>query len=128
MIKLLKMLFGFGGGKNISSETREKIARDWANIKVLLDGKSPSQLRQALLTADKTLDNALRDLVPGNTMGERLKSAKDKFDYGTYDRIWKAHKVRNALVHEAGYEPPHYVLTEAIENLRRGLEALGVRL
>ena len=117
-----------GGRSSVSQPTEDKIRKDWENIKILASSKSPSQLRQGLITADKTLDNALKDIFSGETMGERLKNAKDRFDENTYNKIWEAHKVRNNLVHETGYEPPYYVLTEAIEKLRTGLQALGVRV
>lgn len=116
------------GRSSVSQPTEDKIRKDWENIKILASSKSPSQLRQGLITADKTLDNALKDIFSGETMGERLKNAKDRFDEITYNKIWEAHKVRNNLVHETGYEPPYYVLTEAIEKLRTGLQALGVRV
>jgi hypothetical protein len=61
-------------------------------------------------------------------MGERLKMAKDTFDRDLYNKIWEAHKVRNNLVHEAGYEPPYYVLTDAIEKLRLAIVSLGVKV
>jgi hypothetical protein len=130
-MNLFKFLGGSGKQRRrstVSQQTHENIKSEWANIRDLLQGKSPSQLRQALISADKCLDNALRDVVPGEAMGERLKEAESKFDRITYDKIWKAHKVRNNLVHEAGYEPPHHVMTGAIEDLRRGLSSLGVRL
>jgi len=113
---------------SVSPETEQKIQMDWENIQVLLKQKSPSQLRHALITADKSLDNALRDVIEGETMGERLKNAKARFDPVIYNKIWEAHKVRNSMVHESGYEPPHFIVTEAIENLRRGLNTLGVRV
>lgn len=116
------------GGKTISIETRNNIDRDWKNIVVLLSSKGPSQLRQALITADKCLDNALRDVVPGETMGERLKSAETKFDRDLYNKIWEAHKIRNTLVHESGYEPPYFVITQSVENLKLGLQVLGIRI
>lgn len=118
---------GFGRS-SVSVGTEQVIRAEWQNIEVLLQGKQPSQLRQALISADKTLDNALRDLVSGDTMGDRLKNSKDMFDYPTYDKIWKAHKMRNALVHEAGYEPQHFMITGAIEDLRKGLKVLGVNV
>lgn len=114
--------------KSVSQQTEDKIKREFENIEVLLEGKSPSQLKQALISADKSLDFALKDVVPGDSMGERLKNAKDLFDWNIYQKIWDAHKVRNALVHEAGYEPPHYVVTDAIQNLKNGLIVMGVRV
>ncbi len=125
--------FLFGGGGNFGNrsipfETIDKIKREWETINVLLQGKTPAQLKQALIAADKTLDNALRDVVMGESMSERLKNARDIFDRQLYDDIWKAHKTRNNVVHESGYEPPHYVLTEAVANLKQGLKSLGVNL
>ncbi|MFC1625159.1 hypothetical protein ACFL15_02195 [Patescibacteria group bacterium] len=114
--------------RSISQTTEEMIQRDWKQIDILLAGKSPSQLRQALITADKTLDNALRDLVNGETLGERLKLSDTRFDKHFYDEIWKAHKIRNTLVHESGFEPPHFVVTEAVQTLRRAVQSLGVRI
>ncbi len=108
--------------------TKSTIEAEWRNINVLVTGKQPSQLRQALISADKTLDNALRDVVVGENMGERLKNARTKFDRDLYDKIWKAHKMRNALVHESGYEPPHHMILKGIGDLKRALLSLGVRI
>lgn len=124
--------FIFGGLSSkygsVSAETERKIQSEWNNIRDLLKGGSPSQLRQSLIAADKCLDNALRDMVAGEGMAERLKNIKEKFDRDTYSNIWNAHKVRNNLVHEAGYEPPHYVIKESVESLKTALLKLGVRI
>lgn len=119
---------GFWGRSRIDFETEQKIKADWKKIETLLKGGSPSQLKDALLTADKALDNALRDLVEGNNMGQRLKNAKDLFDWETYDKIWKAHKLRNSLVHESGYEPTHGMIKDGVTRLKQGLSDLGVKL
>jgi hypothetical protein len=129
-MSILDLLFGtpkksFG---NVRGETRDNIRVDWENIKTLLKQKSPSQLRQALIVADKSLDNALRDLVVGESMGERLKNAKDIFQWDVYQKIWDAHKLRNNLVHESNFEPPYFMVTEAVTNIQRGLISLGLRV
>jgi hypothetical protein len=110
---------------SVKPQTKKMIQNDLRRVEVLLKGKSPSQLRQALITTDKALDNALRDMVSGDTMGERLKNAYTLFDRGLYNNIWSAHKMRNALVHESGYEPPHHMVTNGINNLKKGLRSLG---
>lgn len=128
--KILGALFGIGSYSRttVGQQTEDLIKRDWEKVEIALREKNPAQLKQAMIKADKSLDNALKDIVPGDTMGERLKEAKDKFDPHTYNKVWEAHKVRNALVHESGYEPPYYVLTQSIESLKNGLYVLGVRL
>ncbi len=125
-----RILFGSEASRrhSVSAQTESKIKNDWVSVQLALQQKTPSQLKQAVITADRALDSALRDVFPGETMGERLKLAKDRFDVVTYNKIWEGHKVRNALAHEAGYDPPYYVLSGAIENLKRGLVALGVKI
>jgi len=110
----------------VSSNTVFAIRSAWVGVSEALISKTPSQLRQALITADKCVDNALRDVVSGETMGERLKNAKDKFDYPVYDSIWRAHKVRNSMVHETSFEPSYSLLISSINDLKRGLQSLGV--
>lgn len=119
--------FTFNKKYIVSQKTSDDIKRGWSSVNTALETKSPAQLKQALITADKSLDNALRDVASGETMGERLKNAKDRFDRDTYDKIWKAHKVRNNMVHETNYEPQYYVLIEAISGLKKGLISLGVK-
>ncbi len=125
-----KRLFGLDSfnNKTVSSNTTEMIRYEWQQIEELVSIGGPSNLKQALIKADKTLDNALKDKFRGETMGERLKNARVTFDYQTYDNLWKAHKMRNSLVHESGFEPPHHMLTMAIENLKKGVTRLGVRI
>ena len=124
-------IFGSGSSSSygsVSQETARKITSDWENISVLLKQKGPSQLKQALIMADKSLDAVLKEMVPGETMGERLKNAVEKFDRSTYNRIWDAHKLRNSLVHEAGFEPAYFMITEAVANLKEAIYKLGVNV
>ena len=108
---------------------RRKIQTEWARVEELVKLGQPSQLRQAVIKADNILDSALSKLTTGATMGERLKNARPYFqDYAVYQGLWDAHKVRNALVHEADYEPTHTVTKDAIAKIKRGLEVLGAGL
>lgn len=103
-----------------------KIQEEWSRIEELVKLGQPSQLRQAVIKADNLLDFALQRLTTGTTVGERLKNACPYFkDYLVYQGLWEAHKVRNALVHDAEYEPMHTVTKEAIAKVKRGLEVLG---
>ncbi len=113
---------------SLSPSDLRKIQNEWARIDELVKIGKPSQLRQAVIKADNLVDFALSRLASGTTVGERLKNARPYFkDYAVYQGLWEAHKVRNALVHEADYEPPHYVAKEAIGKFRQGLEALGAK-
>lgn len=127
LLKLLKQLIG-QKQTSIKSETQVKLKTEWENIAKLLKQETPSSIRQALIAADRSLDTALTDLSDLKTMGDRLKDTKRLFEETMYNKIWKAHKLRNSIVHEAGFEPPHFIVKEAIEDLKKGLLSLKVNL
>ena len=113
----------------LSGGDRELVRREWKEIEELLSLKTPSGRKDALIRADRVLDLALKRISTGETMGERLKNAQKSFsNYAIYDGLWKAHKMRNAMVHEAGFELPYYSVEKAIERINRGLRDLGVQL
>lgn len=126
-VEIVKKILNFLMGKrSISKRVIAMVTRDFQEIEVLIKGGSPSQLKQALIVADRSLDSALKDFVAGETMGERLKNAKNLFHPQTYDKIWQAHKLRNALVHESGFEARGFVMKNAVGQIRSGLIELGV--
>jgi hypothetical protein len=129
-VTIIKFFFNKGRipQKSISSSVMGVVESEWRQIDTDIKSKSPAVLKNALIKADKSLDNLLKELVHGNTMGERMIAGKSKFSPDVYSKIWSAHKVRNAMVHESGYEPTYYVLDEAIENLRKGVKQLGARV
>lgn len=113
----------------VSKETEQKIKKDWNEIEILLKGRQPSQLRQAVIMADRCLDNALKDIYPdGTSLGDRLKATENRFNKYVYNRVWEAHKIRNNLVHESGVDFPHFVLTDSVQSLKMGLSDLGLKL
>lgn len=113
--------------RGISRETINLIESEWVSINSDLRNHSPAVLKQALIKADKSLDNLLKEITSGNTMGERMISGKNLFSPEVYSAIWSGHKVRNSMVHDSGFEPSYVVLTKAIEDLRKGVRQLGAR-
>ncbi len=128
VFNLFKFLIPLPRGRIIRDLTRTNVVSDWQNIDILLTQKGPSQLKQALISADKALDNVLKDKVSGETMGERLKNARDLYDRELYNKIWQSHKMRNSLVHESGYEPPYHMLISGVETFRTAIKKLGLKL
>lgn len=115
------------GGGALTPSDRELIRSEWAEIETLLKLGDPSGRKEALIRADKALDVALKRLSSGETMGERLKNSQKLFlDYVVYDELWQAHKMRNALVHEAGFEPTYHSFEKAVRQIKAGLKDLGV--
>jgi len=109
--------------KTSSSFVRAK----WAEIEALLKTKNPSSLKQSVIIADKVLEQIIKQATNTTSLGEGLKLSKDLFSsYAIYDMAWKAHKVRNSMVHDASYDPPYYVVNEAIDQFRTVFKDLGL--
>lgn len=92
----------------------EKTNERFAHIVGLVSSGNPNDWRQAIIEADIFLDDVLRDRgYPGDSLGERLKSAQG---LRTINDAWDAHKVRNAIAH-AGRD---FILTE--RDAKRAIE------
>src|SRR3989338_468755 len=82
--------------KRASGLNQRYYQKKWQEILIL--SKLPTGFQLSVIEADKLVDQALKRCnYRGKTMGERLVSAgkalKDQ------DAIWRAHKLRNRLVH-----------------------------
>ena len=78
--------------------------REWQKITDYLSSSNPSDWKLAILEADTLLDILVKKMgYDGENLGERLKKVEPS-DFLTLNAAWEAHKVRNAIAHEAGYE------------------------
>ena len=58
-------------------------------------------------------------------MGERLKSAREKFGNNpVYQGLWEAHKMRNALAHELSFDLPKTQAVRHMQQFKAGLQYL----
>lgn len=125
-----KLIFG---SKNKPKYPQEKINHDpdfaknrWQEINELMRLGSPSNYSRAVLEADKLLDHALKaQMVPGLTMGDRLKAAKNKFSPEAYDAAWRAHRVRNELAHNAEFQIMDYTAREVLKNYEKAIKEVA---
>lgn len=103
--------------------TSEQIKTRWATIQTMA-AAGGNGLRQSVTEADKLLDHVLRQQgASGDTMGDRLRSARSRFS--NVDGVWRAHKLRNALAHEVGFDLVVPQAKEALSEFERGLKDLG---
>ncbi len=97
----------------------------WKEIEELISLGRPSNYAKAVLEADKLLDHLLKShRTPGLTMGDRLKASHKRFSKSGYDAAWKAHKVRNELVHNSKYEITDFIAKETITNFKKAIDEL----
>lgn len=103
-----------------------QVAARWATIEAMAQGNG-NDLRNAVSEADKLFDHYLLQTgLARSSMGERLKAARPRFSsYEIYDAVWKAHKLRNALAHEVGFDLVASQARQAVADFGRGLRDLG---
>lgn len=98
----------------------------WRTIAATGQTANDHARKQAILDADKLVDQVFRDLsIPGKTFGERLRAAEGRLHKTTYQDLWDAHKLRNQIAHEVGYTVTEYEAEQALSQFERGLRALG---
>ncbi len=76
----------------------------WENLLKYLESDNPSEWKLAIIEADTLLDEMVTKLgYLGQNLGERLKGIEPS-DFLTLQEAWEAHKVRNQIAHEAGFQ------------------------
>lgn len=118
-------LFLFIFSRNIkSSLDKEKYRCSWLKIENSLDKNNIDTYHFAVLSADKLLDQALKESdVPGDKMGDRLKNSKKKFS--NTNQVWAAHKIRNQIAHEADTKIDFLGARRALATYKKALKELG---
>lgn len=105
---------------------RDNYLDHWNKVQELVADRSEQHWQQAVVEADKLLDQAFRELLlPGLTLGERLRAAEYRFSRDTYQRLWQAHKLRNQISHEVGYTIDQHDAETAVSAFGEGLRVLG---
>ncbi|KKS77563.1 MAG: hypothetical protein UV64_C0006G0018 [Parcubacteria group bacterium GW2011_GWC1_43_11b] len=86
----------------------EKKNARWEKILSHVHSEAPAEWKLAIIEADKMLEE-LVDTLPfeGENLGEKLRQI-ERSDFITLDEAWEAHKVRNRIAHEAGFELSHH--------------------
>ena len=111
-------------GKRKYTFNRELYQSRFLAIENKLNQESPATWTVVVIEGDKLLDKALVEMgVPGKTMGDRLKKSGDKFE--NLNSVWRVHKLRNAIAHEAGFEISYKQASNALNVYKEALKSLG---
>ncbi len=125
---VLKLPFrGMLNRRNASTFNQADYRSYWEAIESKFGQQKTNQdWSQAVIDADKLFDRALRDSrASGETFADRLKASEAKFSSGVYQAIWDAHKLRNAIAHEVGFQINYDQAKRAANGIKSGLQSLG---
>ena len=82
---------------------KRHLNKSWQKILTRLEKSDEANLRLALIESDNLFDDLLKQMrLPGESMADRLRYI-DSSQVSNIDEIWRAHKLRNVLVHNHEY-------------------------
>jgi hypothetical protein len=109
-----------------SDLSRKKAQEAWRTIEEHFYRGSESDLKVAILEADKLLNDALREAgVMGIQLGDRLKKA-DSQQIPNLNELWQAHKLRNQIAHEPNFKLKRDLAEKALGIYETTLKNLGI--
>lgn len=83
---------------------KKKITKRWRENRQRLETREMANLKLAIIEADSIIDDLFKRIgYKGESLGERLEQIKPA-QISYIEEIWKAHKVRNSVVHNPDYE------------------------
>jgi hypothetical protein len=93
-------------GKRVPT-IRDIVLRErWQSIEKKFALDTPESTRLAIIEADALVDTALKGMqIPGEHLADRLSNL-DQNDIKSMNRVWRAHRLRNDLVHTPGFAVP----------------------
>ena len=100
------------------------MSKEWKAVLKKLEAGDESNLKLAVIEADKILDNILKKInYPGDNMGERLKHVTPA-QIANIEAVWQAHKIRNNIVHDPDFRLTRADAENAVKIFQRALEDL----
>ncbi len=103
----------------------ERYKEAWKKIKEKAFEAPPHSLTWGVVSADNLADNALKEMkLPGEHMADRLENLEFG-DRKTLENLWRAHKIRNDLVHTQDFEISGDEAKELLDVYETFLKKLG---
>jgi hypothetical protein len=100
------------------------IDAEWQKIIRLINDGSEITLHRAIIEADKLTDFVMRrQRVLGSTFKERFDRIKTRLSDAS--GAWKAHQLRNRLVHESNFDVSPNEIKQALKSYKQALIDLG---
>ncbi len=103
---------------------KRHLNKSWQKILARLSKNDESNLKLALIEADSLFDDLLKQMrLPGESMADRLRYV-DSSQISNIDEIWRAHKLRNVLVHNHEYPVARNEIEFGVKAYERALKEL----
>jgi hypothetical protein len=109
-----------------SNISKKHAQESWRRIEEQFYRGGESDLKVAILEADKLLNDALRDAgIMGIQLGDRLKRTNIG-QIPNLNELWQAHKLRNQIAHEPNFRLKRDLAERALDIYKTTLTNLGI--
>jgi hypothetical protein len=109
-----------------SNISRRQAQESWRRIEEQFYRGGESDLKVAILEADKLLNDALREAgIMGIQLGDRLKKTTTG-QVPNLNELWQAHKLRNQIAHEPNFKLKRDLAERALGIYETALRNLGI--
>jgi hypothetical protein len=109
-----------------STLSRSILRESWAAIVNQFNEGTSSSMKLAVIEADKLVDHILKESgFKGEHMADRLEKLS-VHGLQTFERLWRAHKIRNEIVHSIGSEVPPQEAKQAMEDYEAFLKEVRI--
>ena len=109
-----------------SNMSRKHAQESWHRIEEQFYRGGESDLKVAILEADKLLNDALREAgIMGIQLGDRLKKT-NAGQIPNLNELWQAHKLRNQIAHEPNFKLKRDLAERALNIYEEALKNLGI--
>jgi len=104
----------------------KRVLRAWQKVKARLATQQEAERRLAVVEADLILDEVIKiSGYQGETMGDRLKQLTPA-NLSNIERVWRAHKIRNRIVHEPDFAITSMEAEEMVDIYHKALQEFGL--
>jgi hypothetical protein len=111
--------------RGIPASDKKIIIKRWYWIRQMLSSGEDSDLRSAVIEADKLMDFGLKSAkFRGNLFADRIRAARNFYPKKVYSGIWQAHILRNELVHNIDSKINSYQAKDAVKKVGDGLRKI----
>lgn len=108
--------------RKLSKSDYSLVYKEWESVSRRVEYDA----RHAVLEADKLVDFVLKRKGYEGQMSDKLKKAEKIFS--NINTLWSAHKLRNKITHEVGFEISKEDAKRALIAFKQALCDLGVKL
>lgn len=96
--------------------SRAVLREQWDAIKARFNDGTPEGRKLAIIEADKFVDYILKESgFQGEHMADRLERLAPH-NLRSFERVWRAHKIRNEIVHAVGYDISESLAKQALSD------------